>query len=155
MDYKSCGRCGQSKPVDNFAFNRARKDGRANWCKSCANGYNRQIYHDPNHGRRRQMLEANQVTRVRNKTFVRDYLRSHPCVDCGEADIIVLDFDHVRGKKTLEVTRMAAGCWSLKSILEEIEKCEVRCANCHRRVTRRREHEGWWAARYLNPDSTE
>lgn len=66
---------------------------------------------------------------------VYQYLTEHPCVDCGEADPIVLEFDHVRGEKRHGVKRMLAGTYSLKAVMEEIAKCEVRCANCHRRIT--------------------
>ncbi len=58
------------------------------------------------------------------------------CIDCGyDKDPIALDFDHLRDKKfqiSSNVTR------SLKSIFLEIMKCEVRCANCHRKVTKLR-----------------
>ncbi len=61
-----------------------------------------------------------------------DYLRQHPCVDCGQTDIRVLEFDHVeRSTKRLAVTAMV-GRRNWPTILSEIEKCEVRCANCHR-----------------------
>jgi hypothetical protein len=69
---------------------------------------------------------------------VYDYLAKHPCVDCGESDPVVLDFDHVRGQKFMNVKRMLSGTYSLKRIFEEIEKCDVRCANCHRRATAQR-----------------
>jgi hypothetical protein len=62
------------------------------------------------------------------------YLIAHPCVDCGEADPVVLDFDHVRGEKSENLVRLIAA-HGRKKILDEIEKCEVRCANCHRRKT--------------------
>ena len=52
--------------------------------------------------------------RRRNFLFLLDYLSAAPCVDCGERDPVVLDFDHVG---------------------PEIARCEVRCANCHRRRT--------------------
>jgi transposase-like protein len=48
-----------------------------------------------------------------------------------------LEFDHI-GLKRESVTRMAwYGC-SLATIDAEIAKCDIRCANCHRRVTARR-----------------
>lgn len=70
----------------------------------------------------------------RNQGIVWRYLLSHPCVDCGEDDPVVLEFDHVRGVKKRAVAAMV--CYaSKKTLLDEIEKCEVRCANCHRRKT--------------------
>jgi hypothetical protein len=61
-------------------------------------------------------------------------LLKHPCIDCGETDPVVLDFDHVRGIKRKAVALMIKD-FSWENIQLEIEKCEVRCANCHRRKT--------------------
>ena len=64
-----------------------------------------------------------------------DYLSSHPCVDCGETDHRVLDFDHRdRTTKHANVSYLlcSAGFERLKA---EVAKCDVRCANCHRRKT--------------------
>ncbi|MFY9714573.1 MAG: hypothetical protein WAK00_13965 [Microbacterium sp.] len=78
----------------------------------------------------------------RHQNFVRmvDHLRTHPCVDCGETDPVVLDFDHLPGlPKKFEVARAvnaSTRAWS--TIAAEIMKCEVVCANCHRRRTARR-----------------
>lgn len=66
-----------------------------------------------------------------------EYLQQRCCVDCGETDIIVLEFDHLRDKKANVATLMLRSVeWAL--IIEEIEKCEVVCANCHRRRTAQR-----------------
>lgn len=70
----------------------------------------------------------------RNRQFARKYLASHPCVDCGESDPVVLEFDHVRGTKVKDVSAMMKS-HSIEVIRREIAKCEVRCANCHRRAT--------------------
>ena len=69
------------------------------------------------------------------RNFVISYLSEHPCIDCGEADIVVLDFDHIQGKKSKNVSDMLHNNNSLNKIKEEVEKCVVRCANCHRRKT--------------------
>lgn len=66
--------------------------------------------------------------------FVWDYLKEHPCVDCPEKDPIVLEFDHV-GEKFKAISEMLSNNYSIKRIAKEIEQCEVRCANCHRRKT--------------------
>ena len=67
-----------------------------------------------------------------NKMYRKEYLESHSCVDCGENDPIVLSFDHVRGIKSFTLAKRV-WCVSPKRFKKEIEKCEVRCANCHRR----------------------
>lgn len=73
--------------------------------------------------------------RERNRLFVVSYLQSHPCVDCNEADPVVLEFDHVRGDKEKEISRIVNWPKGISAIKSEIAKCEVRCANCHRRKT--------------------
>lgn len=75
------------------------------------------------------------LLRKRNYTFIENYLKTHSCVDCSESDYVVLEFDHVRGKKKDNISRMVYGS-SIKSLEEEISKCDVRCANCHRRKTK-------------------
>ena len=66
------------------------------------------------------------------------YLSAHPCLDCGESDPVVLDFDHAdRGRKTASIADMLKARRSWSGIELEIAKCEVRCANCHRRRTAR------------------
>jgi hypothetical protein len=62
-------------------------------------------------------------------------------VDCGETDPDVLDFDHVRGKKVCGISRMVGRGYRLWRIKAEIDKCEVRCANDHRRITKKRREE--------------
>jgi hypothetical protein len=61
------------------------------------------------------------------------------CTDCGYNESpIALDFDHVQGDKLHGVSQIVNRGWSLDNLLAEIDKCEVRCANCHRIVTRKR-----------------
>lgn len=61
------------------------------------------------------------------------------CVDCGYRQAPeALDFDHVRGEKVMDLCRMATAFKSMKRVLDEVAKCEVVCANCHRIRTRKR-----------------
>ncbi len=68
------------------------------------------------------------------RDYVVNYKKNHPCIDCGEDDWIVLEFDHRPGtvkRFTISSTRFL----TMKTMVLEIAKCDVRCANCHRRVT--------------------
>lgn len=75
--------------------------------------------------------------RERNASYVDAHLAENPCVDCGEDDAEVLEFDHV-GEKITHVSHAVHRCWSIAALAREIAKCEVVCANCHRRRTNRR-----------------
>ena len=70
------------------------------------------------------------------KTFILNYLQSHPCIACGETDPVVLEFDHREPSDKLwsvcEAVRLRV---SIKTLEREIAKCDVLCANCHRRKT--------------------
>ena len=74
-----------------------------------------------------------------------DYLSKHTCIDCGESDIVVLEFDH-KSNKFKEIGKMVTGRCSLQRVILEIEKCEVRCANCHRRKTAHQ--QGWFKTKF-------
>ncbi len=97
-------------------------------------------YSARHYAKNRKARIRTQVERKRkNYRLLKEYLLYHPCVDCGEEDPIVLDFDHVRGKKEAHVSKAAGALgWGWERIMKEIDKCEVRCANCHRRVTHER-----------------
>ena len=62
-----------------------------------------------------------------------NYLSEHRCCDCGETDPVVLEFDHLTDKSFGIAGGLRYRNWA--SVLAEIEKCEVVCANCHRRRT--------------------
>jgi hypothetical protein len=70
------------------------------------------------------------------RDWVCEYLNANPCIDCGEDDIVVLEFDHRDSKtKITEVPKMMNSTYSLDKLKEEIDKCDIRCANCHNRKT--------------------
>jgi hypothetical protein len=70
----------------------------------------------------------------RNARFLYRILRASGCIDCGEQDLVVLDFDHVGAKCGL-VTKLARGGVSIARLQSEVAQCVVRCVNCHRRRT--------------------
>lgn len=131
---KRCSMCHEWKPLSDVHQNRRRRDGRQNACKPCNIARNQRWYRENPDVRRRRMDEQ---VRRRKRFLQRQllaYLREHPCVDCGEPDPVVLDFDHQRDK-IANVSLMVLKKRPWPVILAEIAKCEVVCANCHRRRT--------------------
>jgi len=85
---------------------------------------------------REDLYAAQKRFRKKIRAQLLNYLSQRFCVDCGESDPVVLDFDHnSKLTKFKPVSKMLSGHYSWESIEKEIEKCEIRCANCHRRKT--------------------
>lgn len=74
-------------------------------------------------------------TRLRKMKAIVLYLQTHPCVDCGETDPLVLDFHHRDPSTKLFTVRDKGLHTSVQRLEAEIRKCEVLCANCHRKRT--------------------
>jgi hypothetical protein len=99
----------------------------------------------------RKHYEANKETmKARARTYTvenRKRLRAHVealrevaiCPDCkGKFPACVMEFDHVRGEKSNDISTMVNRSVSMKTLQAEIDKCEIVCANCHRIRTRDR-----------------
>jgi hypothetical protein len=130
--HKRCSGCDRVLPLADFNRNRRKADGRQSYCRDCFSQWHQ-----------RNKAVHNAQIHARNKRVAKDlqdrllaYLRKHPCVDCGEEDLVVLEFDHLRDKTHNVAYLIRCGSWP--RVLEEIAKCEVVCANCHRRRTARR-----------------
>jgi len=144
VEIKQCSKCGEEKPVDEFYVDRRVKHstGRLASCKDCCKRSERLKMENPETRERRlaKMRATGNPWRkdtiAANKAFVQKYLEDHPCVDCGIDDWRVLEFDHVRGEKYKHVSALIA--YNIQTLIDEIVKCDVRCANCHRIKTYQR-----------------
>ncbi len=82
---------------------------------------------------RSDLYAAQKRHRIKIREKLLEFLSTKSCVDCGINNPIVLEFDHADPDlKSKNVARMLSGHYSWSSVLSEIEKCEIRCANCHR-----------------------
>ena len=126
---------GIEQPIDAFAWKDKKRGKRNSWCKSCHRNYAKSDYQNKKDYYKEKSRRSNKMLKARNRERLRQYLLDHPCVDCGESSPVVLEFDHVRGKKLSNVSNLAQSSYSWSRIAAEIEKCEVRCANCHRKRT--------------------
>lgn len=93
-------------------------------------------YQKAYHKRHPEIVERSGAKRraeIREKILA---AKDKPCMDCGiKYPWYVMDFDHVRGKKKFNLCMAAQHRWALKTVDEEIAKCDVVCANCHRKRT--------------------
>lgn len=77
--------------------------------------------------------------KLKRQTDMLDELKQAPCTDCGLSfPPCAMDFDHVRGEKLFNVSHMRGGKTD-QQILDEVAKCELVCACCHRIRTRDRQ----------------
>lgn len=113
---RKCSDCKKFKAIFSYRKNSSRRDGLSSRCKECDN-----------------LKCKKRVAEIKN--LVLEYLRVHGCVDCGEKDPVVLEFDHVYGEKDMAISKMIHHVKSINRIKNEISKCVVRCANCHRKKT--------------------
>ena len=132
----TCTVCGQHKEAEAFAFKNKASGRRHQKCKPCMAAYGREHY-----ARNREAYIVRNVAKMRErrralKQRVWHILVQQACVDCGERDPLVLDFDHVdAAKKRADIYSLVRSGYAWQTVAEEIAKCAVRCANCHRRRT--------------------
>jgi hypothetical protein len=130
---RTCGRCRKVMPLSDFAWRRKARGQRDNYCRACRAAYKQEHY-----AAHRERYIANAIRRKRaliaeRTAYLIEFFRKWPCVDCGEADPLVLEFDHL-GHKNFNIARgLPNRNW--QSVLDEIATCDVVCANCHRRRT--------------------
>jgi hypothetical protein len=104
-------------------------------CRRCC----REYFKERGDLHRAQSGAALVARRLRAKQHLLTYLLTHPCTDCGESDPVVLEFDHVAGKRR-DLAKLAHDGVPPARLDEEIELCEVVCVRCHRRRTAARRH---------------
>ncbi len=136
---KRCSKCGKEKllssdkAVSDFHLRPTGKP--YSECKPCHREYTTAHYRA---NKAKYLAKARRHDdEYREKTYewLFQYFREHPCVDCGETNPIVLEFDHRDGeKKDCDVSNLIKNS-SLRKVQQEVAKCEVRCSNCHLKRT--------------------
>jgi len=140
---KRCSKCKKYKFKWKYNKNRRKKDGLQHQCRPCQHEYHNKKWYPKNKDKRVKAVK-DYKWRKREENYrrvVKEYFVKG-CVDCGENNVRVLEFDHVRGRKRkvgkrgLEgVSYMIRHGYKWNTIKREIDKCEVRCRNCHKERT--------------------
>ena len=114
METKICTKCGRELPIDQFNFRNKAKGTRRSECKECHTSYMKQKYQE----------KKNEVQAIKAQLS---------CAKCGDKRGYVLDFHHLNPEeKENTIARMLSNRYELNKVYDEINKCIVLCANCHR-----------------------
>lgn len=142
---KKCDHCKLPKDEEEFNWKFKSLGVRHKTCRECMHGFNKTYFEGPAKEKHLQQVnERKQEARQFARDYVYDYLLTHPCEQCGESDVRVLEFHHV-GDKDMAVSYMVSAGYSVERIQREINACRVLCANCHRKLTV--EERGWFKRR--------
>lgn len=147
METKICRVCKIEKPLTDF--HKKKPDGYKSDCKECKTKSQRDYYKKNQEKLKKQINEAKQIRINENRIRLYEYYKSHPCVDCGESNPIVLEFDHRDGVDKIDtVGQLVWDGYSWDKVQNEIDKCDVRCANCHR--IRTAKQQSWYKEIFQN-----
>jgi hypothetical protein len=121
---KTCSQCHDTKHEDNFTL--LKTGYRHSFCKRCLRQRNNKYASSRRASGKKRLGKEYIISQKDNKT----------CADCGMTfRYWVFDFDH-KGGKTCNVANLQNR--SLDAIKQEIAKCDLVCACCHRIRTLRR-----------------
>ena len=77
--------------------------------------------------------EKNRLHNTKKKQFIDNLKESTPCTDCGLFfPSYVMEFDHRESRNGNPTVAALISKLGLARLKEEIEKCDLVCANCHR-----------------------
>ena len=139
---KKCDHCKKFKDEEEFNWKFKSLGVRHKTCRECMHGFNKKYFEGSAKEKHLQQVnERKQEARQVARDYVYNYLLTHPCEECGESDVRVLEFHHV-GNKDMAVSYMVSAGYSVERIQREIDACKVLCANCHRKITV--EERGWF-----------
>ncbi len=133
---KQCSKCKGNKPISEFNFKNKEKGTLHVHCKECTRNFVKNHYNKNKEYYLAKTKKRNKYLREQLSSYIKSYLLGHPCIDCGEKDPVVLEFDHTgQIPKFKAISHLIKDRVSLIAIGEEMKKCVVRCANCHRKKT--------------------
>ena len=135
--FKECPKCKRKLEENDFNW-KSKNIKRAYYCKVCSRAYVQNHYNKNQKYYSDKARKRDLSLKQKYREYTLRYLQLHPCVDCGESNIIVLEFDHINPKTKIDdISNMVKNGMSFSKIIEEIKKCEVRCSNCHKIRTAR------------------
>lgn len=139
MGQKKCSKCGWILNTDQFHSKGGKnKSGLYSWCKACHAAYQKEAREANKKKSNKRIQELRAIRRKVIQDLIVEHLKANPCKECGESDILCLDFDHRKPQeKEFCISRAVHLVPSLEKVKNEVAKCDILCANCHRKKTAR------------------
>lgn len=137
MDTRECNICHLTKPTSMFHKKGA---GFAYRCKECQSVYFKTYYKRHIVNERQRLSTRNKLYRIKIRQLAHESKLNKPCADCGIIyNPVCMDYDHRPGTiKCFQISCVAHNWTSIKQLHDEIAKCDIVCANCHRMRTFKR-----------------
>lgn len=130
---KICSKCNASLGDYCFSKRSSSKVGLKSQCKVCDRDYSQNINKEKRN-KRQAIAKKKRTKELQLKIMA--FLVDKKCAHCPETDPVVMEFDHLdRSLKKISISEAVVRCFSWDRIKTEIDKCQILCANCHRRKT--------------------
>ena len=127
---KKCSKCGQEKESTEYFVDSSKRDGLQPSCKKCR-GTRASVLYTERYST--QVKSKTSIRRISSNIRVSEYKESCGCLICNESDPVCLDFHHLDpAEKEFDISTYLSCGWA--KIHDEMLKCVVLCANCHRKV---------------------
>lgn len=130
---KNCNKCLLPKDESEFAFKNKANNLLQAMCKECHKTYSKLHYSSNKESYISKAKRNKTVYSARNQQYIDEYKRNKGCYFCQESEPACLDFHHLRDK-IADVAYLLHQAATIERIQTEIDKCEVLCANCHRKL---------------------
>lgn len=131
METKICTKCGIEKPIEEFSFRNKAANRRQSQCKECQRKREMELYYLRYKDKNSELYRQNRRKYRSEMRKLIQEAKSCGCAICGEKEQCCLDFHHLRDKEFV----VSAGVdVSKERLFDEIDKCVVLCANCHRKL---------------------
>ena len=129
MKTKKCRICNKNKPINDFDW-KIKNVRKRNRCKRCWKIYRDKHYVD----NKQYYITKSREYKRKTRKWLNEFKEKLSCV-CGENHVSCLDFHHrCNMKKDISISTAVNKGWSQESIKKELKKCDVLCANCHRKL---------------------
>lgn len=131
---KKCSSCKQEKELEEFNKNKGKSDGLNTMCRECSKISSKRYYSENTEYHKKAIVARNKTIRRTLHLELSEYKSNAGCHFCPETDSCCLDFHHLDSNlKEGNIATMVHAS-QVKKVREEIKKCAVVCANCHRKL---------------------